>query len=170
MVQTTNHPKFLRAVFNNMLTFNANTRCINIKLRSRNAALEALARSSWGKDKEALFTTYKSHIDAFCKSPKPDDIETVPAKCTHLQLSMQRTDISSQSLDISGKALQTIQVWIFLITIRSYICENTVIRGRKTIHSVENTIRRHEHSSKTAPKPSIHLKKICSEQREVRFL
>lgn len=59
-IPTTQHPKVLGVTFNNLLTFNTNTRNINGKLRSRNAALKALAGSSCGKEKEILSTTYKA--------------------------------------------------------------------------------------------------------------
>ena len=59
-VPTTKNPKILGVTLDSLHTFNAHSNNTLDKIRKRNSVLKALARSSWGKGKEPLTTTYKA--------------------------------------------------------------------------------------------------------------
>ncbi|XP_067622923.1 proline-rich protein 36 [Eurosta solidaginis] len=59
-LQTVLHPKILVMTFDQDLNFGKHAAAIVPKIQSRNKIFKYFAGSTWGKDKERLFTTYKA--------------------------------------------------------------------------------------------------------------
>lgn len=59
-IPTTSHPKILGVTFDQLLTFNAHSKQIRSRLKTRNNALKCIAGSTWGKQKETIVTAYKT--------------------------------------------------------------------------------------------------------------